>query len=59
MIDNVTVMDKRMTIDAILSIDQRFTREYLNTLSLDALHDLEDAILSNTALKFADEVLMM
>jgi len=39
-------MDRAHTIGAILSLDRRFTREYLNTISnLDALHDLEEGLI--------------
>jgi len=41
-------MDRVATIDAILALDKRFTREYLNTLTIDGLHDLEDACLDKT-----------
>lgn len=39
-------LDRSMTIDAILALDKRLTREYLNTLTTDALHDLEEAELN-------------
>ena len=42
-----TALDRSMTIQAILTIDKRFNREYLNTLNLVALHELEDSCLNN------------
>ncbi len=41
-------IDRSMTIDAIIALDRRFTREYLNTLNTDALHELEDSLLNTT-----------
>ena len=38
-------MDRTHTIDAILSLDKRFQRGYLNTLNLDASHDLEEILI--------------
>jgi hypothetical protein len=38
-------MDRHYTIDAILSLNPVFKRDYLNTLTTDALHDLEEAII--------------
>lgn len=43
--DYAKAMDRIYTVDAILSLDKRLTREYLNTLPLDGLHDLEDSLL--------------
>jgi hypothetical protein len=38
-------MDRIRTIDAILALDKRLTREYLSRLSLDALRDLEESLI--------------
>lgn len=38
-------MDRLYTTDAILALNPVFGREYLSTLNLDALHDLEDSLL--------------
>jgi len=38
-------MDRTHTIDAILSLNPIFKREYLTTLTTDALHDLEESII--------------
>lgn len=43
--DYARAMDRSMTIDSIISLKPTFAREYLNTLNIDALHDLEDALL--------------
>lgn len=43
--DYARAMDRNTTIDSILSLDRRLTREYLSTLTLDALHDLEESII--------------
>jgi hypothetical protein len=39
-------MDRTHTIDAILSLNSVFKREYLNTLTTDELHNLEDDLIS-------------
>jgi hypothetical protein len=39
-------IDRSMTLEAILSLDPRFSREYLNNLNTDALHDLEESLLN-------------
>lgn len=44
--DYSRAIDRSVTIDAILALDKRLTREYLNTLTTDALHDLEEAELN-------------
>lgn len=44
--DYARAIDRSMTIDAILALDARLKREYLNTLTLDALHDLEDGLIN-------------
>ncbi len=38
-------IDRSHTIDAIISLNPVLTREYLNTKTTDALHDLEDSLL--------------
>lgn len=43
--DYTLAIDRSVTIDSILSLDKRLTREYLVTLTTDALHDLEESIL--------------
>lgn len=40
-------IDRSMTIEAILALDRRLSREYLNTLNTDALHDLEDSLVKS------------
>ncbi len=39
--------DRSATIEAILALDKRFTREYLNTKTIDVLHDLEDSLINS------------
>ena len=38
-------MDRSKTIDSIISLNPVFGREYLNTLTTDTLHELEESIL--------------
>ena len=38
-------MDRSKTIEAIMSLKPIFKREYLNNLTTDALHDLEESLI--------------
>ena len=44
--DYSQAMDRSHTIDSILALDKRFARKYLNTRTLDSLHELEDSLLN-------------
>jgi len=39
-------LDRSYTIDAVLALNPVFEREYLNTLSTNELHDLEDSLIN-------------
>lgn len=46
-IDYSLVIEQSITIDAILALNATFKSEYLNTLTTDALHDLEDSLINS------------
>ena len=42
-------MDRTQTVDNIISLEPTYSREYLATLSIDELHEIEDSLLGNHA----------
>lgn len=44
---NFETINKTMTIESIMLIDNYFSREYLETLSISELYELEDCLLGN------------
>lgn len=43
--DYERAIDRSTTIDTIIALNPVLTREYLNTVDTDALHELEDSLL--------------
>jgi len=43
--DTESKIDREKTIDAIISLSHVFRRTYLNLLTLETLHDLEESLL--------------